>query len=356
MAQKTVFDKNNWNTVIIGAGQAGLATGYYLKRAEQDFIILDKNKNAGESWSERWDSLRLFTPSHHDSLPGMPFPGPRGELPGKDQMAGYLSAYASLFSLPVQYNVNVDHVSSYDNKFELSFSDGKLTADKVVVATGTHPYPRIPAFASGLKADIFQIHSSLYRNPALLPGGNVLVVGAGTSGLEIALEVSRTHKTYISGKPTFHIPDNVFRFAGELYWWFASNILTVKTPVGRKARKHIINGGGPLIKISAGDLKAAGVVPVPRITGVNGGLPQSEDGNTFEVSSIIWATGYRPDFSWIKLDMQDTSGWPVTNRGVSTSCKGLYFNGMPFQYGLTSGLVGGVGRNAKYISDHILRH
>jgi putative flavoprotein involved in K+ transport len=224
------------------------------------------------------------------------------------------------------------------------------------VATGTNPLPYIPAIACDLAPGIYQVHSSGYINPGLLPVGDTLVVGAGTSGVEIALELSRTRKTYISGKPTFHIPDNVFKYAGELYWWFASHVLTTKTPIGKKAKKSIIHGGAPLIRISADDLDRAGITRLPRMTGVSNGAPQFADGAVIKVSAVIWATGYKPDFSWIEMDVTDETGWPVTRRGISSSFKGMYFVGMPFQFGLTSGLVGGVGRDAAYVTRKIRQH
>jgi putative flavoprotein involved in K+ transport len=232
-----------------------------------------------------------------------------------------------------------------------------LKCDKVIVATGTNPLPRIPVFEKDLDKNIHQIHSSQYLNPDSLPSGSVLVVGAGTSGVEIAIELAKSRHTVISGHPTFHIPDPVFRYAGRLYWWFASNILTVKTPIGRKAKKSIVKGGGPLINVSVKDLVAAGVEQVSRMAGVEDGQPKFEDGRKVTVSSIVWATGFKPDFSWIDLKVTDEkNGWPITKRGVSTEVKGMYFIGMLFQYGLTSGLIGGVGRDAAFIVKHIHRN
>jgi putative flavoprotein involved in K+ transport len=341
------------NTVIIGGGQAGLATGYFLRRTNREFIIIDENARIGDSWRKRWDSLKLFTPSQHDSLPGLPFPASKGSFPGKDEMADYLEQYATEFSLPVQLNVKVNFLHSLNNHYEIETSRQKLISDNVVIATGTNPFPKIPAISSGLNPDIFQIHSSRYSNPETLPPGDVLVVGAATSGIEIALEISKTHKTYISGKPTFHIPDYVIKYGGGLYWWFVRNIITVRTPIGRKAKESIIHGGSPLIRVSPRDLEVAGIKSLPRVTGTENGFPKFGDNSVIKVSTVVWATGYKPDFSWIGMDVTDETGWPLSDRGVSPGRKGLYFIGMPFQYGLTSGLVGGVGRDAAYIFRHI---
>jgi len=344
----------HWHTVIIGSGQAGLSTGYFLKKMNDNFIILDENEKIGHPWRKRWDSLMLFTPSQHDGLPGMPFPGAKDIYPTKDQMADYLESYAMKFSLPVRSGVKVIHMSYRDNNYEIDTSSGRLFSEKVVIATGTNPIPYIPAISSDLDPGIFQIHSSSYIRPEILPAGDVLVVGAGTSGIEIAVEVSKNHKTYISGNPTFHIPDILIEHGGQLFWWFLNNIVTIRTPIGKKVKSKINNGGSPLIRISANDLDNAGIKRFPRVAGVKDGFPQFEDGTVLRISAIIWATGYKPDFSWIEPDVTAAAGWPLTYRGGSTVCKGLYFVGMPFQYALTSGLVGGVGKDARYISKKIL--
>jgi len=297
--------------------------------------------------------LRLFTPSQHDGLPGFPFPAARGALPTKEEMADYLSNYAKKYSLPVQSRTKVIELNKTSNNYQIITSKGNIYADNVIVATGTNPNPYIPAFASELDNNIVQVHSSKYKNPQLLPSINTLVVGAGTSGVEIAIELSKSRPTMISGRATPHIPDFVFRYAGKLYWWFAHNILTLGTPIGRKVKPKIISGGAPLISVSLENVKEAKVELLPRLIGVQQGLPQLEDGRVLSVTSIVWATGYRPDFSWIKLDITDNSGWPQTNRGISEKFKGLFFVGMLFQFGLTSGLVGGVGRDAAFVVNHL---
>jgi len=357
MKTDNINEKVNWGTIIIGAGQAGLAAGYHLLNAGEDFVIIDAAKNVGDSWRKRWDSLHLFTPSQYDGLPGFSFPSSRGSTPSKDDMAEYLEKYAEKFKLPIRLGEKVNHLSRTQSGFEITTAKSILKCDKIIVATGTNPLPRIPEFAKDLDESIHQIHSSQYLNPDSLPSGDVLVVGAGTSGVEIAIELSGSRHTLISGHPTFHIPDPIFRYAGRLYWWFANNILTVRTPIGRKAKKSILKGGGPLINVSVEDLVDAGVEQVPRMIGVYNGQPKLEDGQVVTVSSIVWATGFKPDFSWIDLKVTyEKNGWPITKRGVSSEIEGMYFIGMLFQYGLTSGLVGGVGRDAAFIVKHIHQH
>jgi putative flavoprotein involved in K+ transport len=348
--------KKNWGTVVIGGGQAGLAAGYYLKKIHEDFIILDEGARTGDRWRQRWDSLALFTPAEHDSLPWFPFPSPRGSFPTKDDMAEYLEEYARKFSLPIQFNTGVTELSESGSGYRIITSKGELFARQVIVATGTNPVPYIPEFAKDLDPKITQIHSSEYKNPGSLPASETLVVGAGTSGVEIALELSQSRPVMVSGRPTPHIPEFFLKHAGKLYWRFIHHVITLNTPIGRKVRKKIVKGGAPLISVSPEDLKKAGVALLPRISGVLNGLPQQADNRVITVHSIVWATGFKPDFSWIRMEITDQSGWPKTKRGISEGHKGLYFVGMLFQFGLTSGLVGGVGRDAAYVVGHLQKN
>ncbi len=343
----------HFGTVIIGAGQAGLAAAYYLRKIEDDFIVLDEGDQIGDSWRQRWDSLRLFTPSQHDGLPGFPFPAVQGTLPSKTEMADYLANYAKKHSIAVQLSTKVVELNKSAGGYEIITSKGNIYADHVIVATGTNQRAYIPPFASDLDKSIIQIHSSEYKNPQLFPATDTLVVGAGTSGVEIAIELSESRPTVISGRGTPHIPEFVFQYFGRLYWLFAHHVLTIRTPIGRKVKPKILGGGAPLISVSMEDVKEARIEQLPRLKGVKQGLPLLEDGRVLTATSIVWATGYRPDFSWIKIDLTDESGWPLTYRGICEKYKGLYFVGMVYQYGLTSGLVGGVSRDAAFVVNHL---
>ncbi|MGO4248364.1 flavin-containing monooxygenase [Paenarthrobacter sp. RAF54_2] len=338
------------NTVIVGAGQAGLATGFHLKKRGQDFLILDSHPRVGDVWRNRWDSLRLFTPAQHDSLPGLPFPAARGSFPSKDAMAGYLEAYASNWELPVRHGVQVDGIEREDGLFRVQSSEGPILAKNVVVATGPNARPRIPSFAADLDPSIQQMHGAKYKNADSVPPGDVLVVGSGTSGVEIALELAPTHRTYVAGTPPFHVPDPVTRYAGGLWWLLIHKLLTRSTPIGRKVAIGFTRHGAPLIRASTQELDAAGVTRLPRLGGTREGQPVLDDGATLQVSTVIWATGYQPDFGWIRGLPADEDGWPLTSRGAVEQLPGLFFVGMPFQYGLTSGLVGGVGRDAGHVA------
>jgi putative flavoprotein involved in K+ transport len=342
-------------TLILGGGQAGLAVAQQLSALNEPCLVLDAAARVGDSWRKRWDSLRLFTPAQYDGLPGLPFPAPRGTFPTKDEMADYLEAYATRFALPVRSGVQVRELHRTGRGFEARTEQGVFTADRVVLATGTNPTPRVPELAAQLSPSIVQLHSSRYVSPASLPEGDVLVVGAGTSGVELAIELAATRRTFLAGKPTPHIPDAVFQLAGGLYWFAISHLLTVRTPMGRKARPNILKGGAPLIRTSMADLKRSGAQHVPRVVAVENGRPKLADGRTLDVAAVLWATGYRPDFSWVKFPCTDETGWPAGERGVSTLAPGLFYAGMLFQFGLTSGLVGGVGRDAAYVAQQIHR-
>jgi putative flavoprotein involved in K+ transport len=346
------MDSQTLDVVVIGAGQAGLAAGRFLKEADVEFTILEKSGRVGDVWRNRWDSLRLFTPARYCALPGLKFPAAGGSFPGKDAVADYLTAYAARFELPVRTGVRVLAVRRVDDAFELQTSAGELRARSVIATPGANSTPFVPAAGQALDPSIHQLHSNEYRGPSELPAGAVMVVGAGTSGVEISLELAQSRpagSVYLAGKPTRHIPDAVFRFAGPLYWRLVNSLLTLDTKPGRKVAAGFHKQGAPLIRVSVKDAERAGVVRLPRLQG-SGDVPA-------EVRTIIWATGYRPAFDWIEGLPLDADGWPATKRGVVPELPGLYFVGMPFQYALTSGLIGGVGRDAKYVVDYLLgRH
>ncbi len=341
------------DTVIIGAGQAGLAMGHELARRGLDYVILEGSPRVGDRWRSRWNSLRLFTPAEHDALPGLAFPASRGTFPTKDEFAAYLESYATTHDLNVRLNTRATGLARLGDGWQVGTGSGGLTARSIVVATGTNDRPRVPSFSTELDPGIIQLHSSAYRNPNSLPPGDVIVVGAGTSGAQIALELAATRRVFLSGRPTVHVPDVLLRRAGGLYWRFLNSVLTRDTPIGRKAARGFGSRGAPLIRVSMDELVSAGVTPLPRVAGAAGGLPVLADGRIIPAASIVWATGYRPELGWIDNLPQQADGWPVQERGVVSERPGLFFLGVPFQYALTSSLVGGVGRDAAYIAERI---
>jgi putative flavoprotein involved in K+ transport len=339
------------DTVVVGGGQAGLAMGYYLDRQHRDFVILDAAARVGDTWRNRWDSLRLFTPAFHSGLPGMPFPAPGRSFPTKDQTAAYLEAYASRFQLPLRLGHRVESLSRHDGGYLVRARDERYAAEHVVVATGPYHHPHVPGFAAGLDPTIAQLHSSGYRHPGQLPAGDVLVVGAGNSGAEIAVELAASRRIYLSGPDVGHAP--IWLIHNRFSLWLADHLLTVDTRLGRRMRDTRRRRGDPLVRLNPADIVAAGVQRVPRVDGVVDGTPRLAGGRALEVAVVVWATGYRPDFGWIDLPVFDDAGNPSHHRGVVAAAPGLYFLGLPFQYSSTSDHVGGVGRDARYIAQHL---
>jgi putative flavoprotein involved in K+ transport len=348
-----------YDTVVIGGGPAGLTAGYYLAQQDEPFVILDANERVGDAWRKRWDSLRLFTPATFSWLPGLPFPAPSWSYPTKDELADYLEEYAARFQLPVRTGVRVDRVAKASGRFLVSAGERAFEAANVIIATGAHQVAQVPDFAAELDPGIVQLHSSEYRNPAQLRDGDVLVVGAGNSGAEIALELSDGRGVSIAGPKTGEIPVRHGTFPARLFFravrFAGHNVLRVDTPVGRRIGPKLTAGGTPLIRTRLRDLDAAGVEPVPRVVRVRDGLPELEDGRVLDVPNVVWCTGFRTDFSWIDLPVFDDDGRPRHYRGVVEAEPGLSFLGLVFQYSLSSDVLPNRGRDARYLARHIAR-
>jgi putative flavoprotein involved in K+ transport len=347
-------DTERIDTLVIGGGQAGLSVGYHLARRGVPFLILDANRRVGDSWRNRWDSLRLFTPNRFNGLSGMPFPGPRWGFPTKDEFADYLESYAERFALPIRMGVEVDRLTRDDHRFVATAGDRRFEADNVIVAMSSWQRPRVPPFASELDPRILQLHVAEYRNPSQLQEGDALVVGAGNSGAEIALDIGRVRRVWLSGPDTGHLPFRpesavarvLMPFIGRVIF---HRVLTTSTPIGRRARPKMLSRGDPLIRVKPKDLAAAGVERVPRTTGVEEGLPRLEDGRSLDVTNVVWCSWIHPGFSWIDLPVLGPEE-PKHDRGVVGAEPGLYFVGLRFLYSKSSEQIHGVGRDADRIA------
>lgn len=345
--------------VVVGAGQAGLSVGYHLKRRGIDHVILEAAPRVGDVWRNRWDSLRLFTPAKFDSLDGYRFPAHKDTFPTKDEMADYLEAYAAKFDLPVRVNQPVRRLHRANGRFRLETEDRVYEADRVVVAAASYQKPRLPAFANDLDQQFFQMHSHEYRNPAQLPNGPVLLVGAGNSGAEIAMDLARTHQVYLAGRDVGHIPFNPAGFMGRkllvrlVIRGMFHHVLTMRTPMGRKFRSKMHGHGMPLIRTRPGQLERAGVRRIGKITAVRDGKAVSDDGKAVLFKSVIWCTGFHPGFDWIDLPVLEDHGDPRQRFGKATDMDGLYFAGLHFQYAVSSTMVAGVGRDARRVAGWI---
>ena len=348
-------------TLIIGAGQAGLAAAYHLTRRGLPFVILDADERIGDHWRKHWDSLRLFSPAKVDGLPGMAFPASAFHFPTGREMGDFLEAYADRFGFPVESATTVDHVrQAEDGSFEIAVGARRIRADQVIVATGAFRQPRVPDLASSLDPSIRQLHSSEYRNPSQLRDGPALVVGLSHSGADIAVELSKTRPTYLSGTSAGQFPINATDTKRSLLGWLvvrflATRVFTLGTPIGRRMAPHINQGGAPLLRVRSGDLQAAGVIRSDaRTTGVAEGKPMLADGQVLDVANVIWATGFRPDYGLIDVPgFVGGDGWPIGARGVSSAAAGLYFLGVPFQWAFGSMNVFGAGRDARFVVDRI---
>ncbi len=366
------MDKVKFDYIVVGAGQSGLAMAYELTMASADFLVLDAETEIGKSWLNRWDSLKLFTPTEFNHLPGLPFPAPKGHYPNKVDVASYLKRYVDHFNIPVTLKCQVNKVEKLQNTddrnsadfqtdesnnvantelFKLTTTQGVYFAKQVIVASGPFHIPFVPDCSKKISPDLVQLHSKDYRNPAQLQEGDVLVVGAGDSGFQILDEISAQHQSghiFFSGNTDLMtIPQE---FLGKtLWWWFKkTGILSLNkySWLGKKISQRM----QPIIGI---DIKA--LLARPNITSV-GRTKDACDATVIcehqslaSIKNIIWSTGFRPDFSWLEGVELDGEGYPVNYRGVS-STKGLYFIGLPWMYTRGSATLGGVKDDAKYLS------
>jgi putative flavoprotein involved in K+ transport len=338
------------DVAVIGGSQAGLAMAWHLARRGLRFVVLEAGPETGHTWRSRWDSLTLFTPAQHDALPGMPFPGRPDTYPTKDPVADYLQDYAAAFNLPVRLNARVTHLSKTTEGFEIGTQADVFRARQVVVAAGPFQTPFIPPAAQRLDGAVTQLHSAGYRNPQALPAGPVLVVGGGNSGFQIAEELASTRKVDLAvGQRMPSLPQRLL--GKDLFWWLSGiGFMKVSTDsrLGRKlAKRDVLIGSSPRA------LRRAGVTLRGRLTSASGPRVRFEDGSELDIDAIIWATGYRPDFSWIDIpSVKDKDGGIRHRRGV-TDVPGLCFVGLPWQYTRGSALIGFVKDDAAFVAGHI---
>jgi putative flavoprotein involved in K+ transport len=338
------------DVVVVGAGQAGLAIGHHLARSGRRFAILEAGPSVGTAWRERWDSLVLFTPRRYDALPGLPFPGDPDGYPTRDEVIAYLERYARTFELPIRFDSPVRSLTATDGAFALELDDRRLEASQVVVATGPFHRPNTPALAGALAPEVFQAHSAAYRTPGDLPEGTVLVVGGGNTGFQIAKELSATRTVHLAiGSRQTPLPQRLL--GRDLFWWLSRLGLLEKTAdsrIGRRAQQR-----DTLIGSRPRELRRRyGVAVRPRAVEAYGRTVRFADGTELDVDAVIWATGYRPDHSWIELPVTDADGRLRHRRGVS-EIPGLYFLGLSWQHTRGSALLGWVRDDAAFIAARI---
>ncbi|MBJ8069877.1 NAD(P)-binding domain-containing protein [Bacillus cereus] len=338
--------------IIVGAGQAGLAMGYYLKQEGYSFLLLEAGNRIGNSWRNRYDSLQLFTPRAYSSLPGMTLIGEKNGFPYKDEIANYLEGYARHYKLPVQVQTEVLKIRKEKEVFELHTPTEILQSKKVIIASGGFQQPFIPSFSQHLSSHIFQIHSSQYISPLQIPKGRVLVVGGGNSGMQIAVELAKTHEVTMSiSHPLTFLPLHLFR--KSIFNWLEKIGLLyaeINTKRGRwfQKRKDPIFGfeGKELIRNEA--MKLWG-----KVVSASENNIMFQNGDTYRAQSIIWSTGFVQDYKWIEIEKAvNEKGFPNHIKGISP-VRGLYYIGLPWQSQRGSALICGVGKDAAYLLSEI---
>ena len=341
------------DAVVIGGSQAGLAMAWYLARQQLRFVVLEAAPEIGHTWRSRWDSLTLFTPAQYDSLPAMPFPGPPDTYPGKDAVAAYLQAYAAKFDLPVRLNARVTDLARTQEGFEVRTDSDVLRARRVVVATGPFQVPFVPPAARRLDGSVTQLHTAEYRNSDALPDGPVLVVGGGNSGFQIAEELANAGRQVDLSIAT-KLPGLPQRLAGkDLFWWLTRLGLLRVSVESRPGRR--MSSRDFVIGSNRRRLQTKGVRFRPQLTGAGARTAHFADGSKLDAGVVIWATGYRPDYSWIHVPGVVQDGQVTHQRGV-TDVPGLYFLGLTWQHTRGSALLGFVHNDAAHLADRIAAH
>lgn len=339
--------------VIIGGAQAGLAIAYHLKKMNKKFIVLDGESEIGASWLNRWDSLKLFTPTEYNHLPGLPFNAPKGHYPSKVEVANYFKKYVDTFNIPVQLNTLVTKINKTEKGFEISYNNEQLIANNVIVATGPFHIPYTPPCHTKIDNSVLQMHSNYYKNVKQLQDGDTLVVGGGDSGYQILNEISKdkTRTVYFSGDTKVKsLPQ---QFLGKTLWWWFTKIGFLSYNKYSWIGKKINSSTQPVIGTDVKEiLSRENVISVGRTKDALNKEIIFESTKISTIKNVIWSTGYRPNFKWINGLELDADGYPKNYRGVS-NIDGLYFIGLPWMFTRGSATLGGVSKDASYLANVI---
>lgn len=342
--------------LVIGAGQAGLAAGYHLKKAGLDFIIVERAPRIGDSWRARYASLTLFTPRSFSQLPGLDLQGDPKGYATRDEFAGYLEMYAKRMDLPVRLNSEVQRLGRNEGgEFHATLDAGEnIAASHVIVATGAFQKALIPPVAAGFDSTVVQLTVATYQEPSQMPEGPVLVVGDGASGRDIAVELATGHEVLLAtGKPRRLLPE---RFFGRSIWWWLSALGLLRVSghslIGRQMRRA---DPFPDRERNVDSLRNKGIWILPRLLETAGRAAIFADGSKKAIASVIWAVGYQDDSGWLQIsEAKDRTGAIVHEEGVSP-VSGLFFVGRPWQRSRASALVMGAGPDAEKIAARIVQ-
>jgi putative flavoprotein involved in K+ transport len=343
-----------YDVIVIGGGQAGLATGYHLKRAGLKFAILEGTHQTAGSWPRYYESLKLFSPARYSSLPGLPFPGDPERFPCRDEVIAYLRNYAVYFDLPVVLNAHARQISRHDSAFKVLTADDKqYRARGVIVATGSFNQPHLPILPS---QDTFNgeiLHSADYRQPETYRGKRVVVVGAGNSAVQIAAELATVANVTLSSRTPLKFRKQRILGRDIHFWLRATGIDTLSLPHWKTAPsstavldtgiyRKAIELGKPDHKLLFRRFTPDGVIWA--------------DGCHEAIDTVLFATGYAPNVDFLaNLGALNHDGQPVQKAGIGTLA-GLYFVGLSGQRSLSSATLRGVGADARYVITHLLRY
>lgn len=341
------------DTLVIGAGQAGLAAAYHLQAAGVACILLEQAADIGQPWATRYDSLRLFSPAWASALPGLPWPAPAGPYPTKDEAAAYLRLYAAHFDFEVHLQQRAVRLRGIGGSgFEVSTRAGtRYVARRVLICTGGYAAPKVPDWARALPPAVGQLHSSQYRRPAQLPAGPVAVMGSGNSALQIAADLAADGRpVYVAfDERTPAQPNNT------LMWAFLEATGLLRASRHGWLGSWLYRQPEPVV---AGDLhrlrRFANARFIGRARAAAGASIEGEAAATPPLAAVVWATGFRPDYAWIELPVLGADGQPRHYRGLS-EVPGLAFLGLPWLDSRGSALMGGAGRDAQRVVKALLR-
>lgn len=335
--------------LVIGAGQAGLALGHYLKSTPYSFLLIDGNNRVGDSWRNRYDLLTLFTPRRYSALPGLAVPRDPEGYPSKDDIADYLESYARHFELPIQMSTCIERLEQVGQEFQAITTDGgRIAAQAVVIATGAFQQPMVPGIADQIAPDVQQFTTDTYHSPTQIPPGAVLVVGDGATGRQIASELVSSHTVWLAtGKPRKVLPDRIL--GQSLFWWMERLGLlkaSYETLIGKRLREM---DSFPGKHLEFRKLREQGIKVVGRLASATGQEMQFSTGERASVEHVIWAVGYRDRTDWVAIpEAKDEKGRYIERRGISP-VPGLYFMGRSWQWSRGSALLHGVGTDAAYL-------